>query len=189
MIEILSNNVKSNKLKVYNADAENFAHLIDGKIDVFIVNSAFWLFDLDKTFSQISDCLNTDGKVIFNIAEWDYLFQTNSQHPKYKAIDEELKKEGYKIRKSRGSRKKLSERKIIDHLNKVGFIIEKKEVIEIEVTNNDWLNFYSIPSISKRSLPELPAEIGVKILRNAISKMPANDFPKVKWIFFKVKKK
>jgi SAM-dependent methyltransferase len=188
MIEVLSNNIKSSKIKIYNADAEKFAYLIDAKIDVFIINSAFWLFYTKKTLKEISDCLNNNGKVIFNIAEWDYRFPNHSLHPKYKAIDEELKKEKLKIEKSRGSKNKISEKKLTDFLRKEGFLIRSKEIFDIVVTKKDWLNFYSIPSISKRSLPELPEEFGMRILKNAISKMPDNEFPGLKWIFFEIEK-
>jgi len=189
MTEVLSNKVRSSKVKIYNANAENFSHFLITKIDVFIINSAFWLFNLEKTLKQISNSLKSDGKVIFNIAEWDYHFQNYTPHPKYEFIDNELKKRNIKIKKTRGSKNKITENEIMNLLSQEGFSINTKEIINIEFTKMDWLNFYSIPSIAKRSLPDLSEDIGMEILSSAISRMSKNDFSEVKCIFFEAGKR
>ena len=188
MIEVLVKNNKHDKIIGLHASAESFASILPVKMDVILINSAFWLFNINKSLTQIFNALSDDGFFIFNFAEWDFEFENYQMPPKYYSIGHELERRNLDINESRGIKYKYKYEELEKLLKNNKFSIIKTETVDIEINKSDWLKLYSIPSLAKRSLPNLPLDLSLNILENAINNLNTNQFPPVKWIFFYTKK-
>ena len=189
MLNVCADNViESNKIKYIQTQAEEFSKYLPCELDMVIADCSFWLFETQKTLKEIYSSLKNGGDFVFNFAEWDFDFENHVPHPKYKFVDVELQKRNIEIIKEGGGKKKFSKENIENLLFDNGFSIISIEDVYIETTKEDWLNFYSISSIVKRSMPLLKLDLGMDILKSAINNMNVEQFKPIRWIFYHAKK-
>lgn len=188
MIDECRRRVSSARASFIRAYAEDFDSKVPERVDLVLVNSAFWLFNLSKCLLATHRALKDTGLLVFNFAEWDYEFPREGAEPKYyEAIEKEMAKRGLSIQKRRGSQRKYAHAEINEHLEQSGFKIIGLEEFEIVVERQDWLLFYSIPTIVRRSLPNIPLALAQEIIHSAIMSLSDAEFPALRWIFYKAR--
>jgi len=190
MLDVCANNViSSNKIKFIQSRAEDFSKKLPCELDMVIADCSFWLFEAQKALKEIYLSLKNEGDFVFNFAEWDFDFENHTPHPKYKVVDDELQKRNIEIVKEGGGKKKFSKKNIEKLLTDNGFSIISIENVYIETSKEDWLYFYSIPSIVKRSMPLLTLDLGMDVLKSAINSMTNEQLKPIRWIFYHTRKK
>jgi len=189
MLMAAQRRVRSNIVEFIRCSAEDLDRILPEKVDRIICNSALWLFDLPRVLQAVRKVLLPTGFFLFNIAEWDFDFQEEavSCDPKYEAIDRQLALHGLPKKQSRGAMIKLSVKQLQDILNDNGLCIIGSYRYTVSVSATDWLYFYQIPAIVKRSLPNIPLNIALGVLREAMDSLKKSNLLPIKWIAYKSK--
>lgn len=150
--------------------AENI-HDVIHEIDRVFVNSAIWLFPMIHALKSFSYCLSDRGRLFFNFSEWDFYFDDYSNEVRYFYIENELELRGLRRKKGHGSLIKYRLNDIEEILSVQELEIINTKIFDIEMTIDDWINFYRIPAITKRSFPDIPHAIAFDVIRSAFCKM------------------
>lgn len=159
----------------------------ENSICCFIANSSFWMFDFDKTLPLMFKQLKINGGLLINFSEWD-LQDENKDEVRYSMIDKELMARGLPVKKYKGTPVKYNEKQISNVLKKHGFKIDDIIVRIVTVKRNDWIEFYKIPEIARKSLPHIKLEEAMGILNIAMNKLPLDYSHSMKWLFIKALK-
>jgi ubiquinone/menaquinone biosynthesis C-methylase UbiE len=189
MINVLARKVISPKVDLIISDAENFNNYLDTKVDIVISNSAFWMFDMNKTLIAVRDSLKNSGRFIFNIAEFDYEFEDSHSDAKYEVINRQLEMRKLVASNIMRKKDKLNRSVILNLIDSTGFLLRKETFVDTKVTAKDWEYFYQIPTIASKCLPNIPLITSQEVLKNAMRDLHKKPLPPLRWIFFEIIKK
>ncbi|KZN40857.1 hypothetical protein [Pseudoalteromonas luteoviolacea] len=70
MVAVTKHNNVNNNAEFISSFSENI-HFAPNSICCFLANSAFWMFDFDKTLPLIKSQLKHRGGLLVNLSEWD----------------------------------------------------------------------------------------------------------------------
>ena len=181
--------------------AENISK-IDDKVDLVLSNASFQYFEPNKALNEIKNVLKNNGLFVFNI--WPVWYKEMRQSKEfinffklfYKNMNEIANQQGYKsefnYKFELGNTYGFLSLRILKKLfKKHSFKLIKYEEIPIDRSIQDYLDFLSMPSISKHRLPNVPIENRKRIFKKAMSLTTSKiNYKSIshKWPFFLVKK-
>ena len=188
MIAVASKHLSSPIVEYLVCPAESIDQLINNSIDRIICNSAFWMLDAPQVLRAVKNLLGINGQLLFNLAEWDFNFGDTANQPRYTAINDQLRLCGLPPKTDQGTPKKYSLEEVQQILTATGFSSITHTIQEIEVSAEDWKNFYRIPTIASKSLPFLPERQAIDILSKSMMTLQDESLPPLRWITFSAQK-
>lgn len=181
MIESARASLHAPHLTFVTAAAEEVAAAVPEHANTILCNSAFLLFDIPRALRSIHQLLVPGGAFLFSFAEWQTDQASAAEHPKYRAIAQELAQRGLPPKQHKGAPQKLSPEAIQDIFHQHHFRVDTWNVLDIPVALEDWRTFYSIPSFASMSLPHLPVELALDVLQAAMQRLEGERLPLVRW--------
>jgi len=185
MLRELQRNCRAVQIQAIHSKIEAMSALIP-PMDRIICNAAIWNFDIPAALREVRRTLKPLGKFAFTISEWDLDYWGKSTHPKYKVIDDELRRRALPPKPFRGSEKKLRLERLMKDLEAARLSLFSREEFEVETACKDYKLFYRIPSIARKSLPQVPLKVALDVLAVAIDRLPPYRLPPVRWMVFEV---
>jgi len=194
MLEVASRKIhlsypnESDRVQFLCSRAEDIDHIVEDKsIDRVICSSALGMFQLEDTLKAVHQVLKqSQGLFIFNLAEWDFVFDGESElQARYVAIDNELRRRGLPEKEIHGAQSKLSRGQLNALLEKFNFSLQWHEEYSISVQAEDWNLFYSFPTIIRKSLPYLPFNTAKSVLSMAMKAFSHDNPSSFKWATFR----
>ncbi|KZN37894.1 hypothetical protein N480_14215 [Pseudoalteromonas luteoviolacea S2607] len=183
MVAVAKHNSLHTNAEFMSGFSENI-HFAPNSICCFLANSAFWMFDFDKTLPLIKSQLKQRGGLLINFSEWD-LQGAVQDELRYVAIDQQLDLLGFEQKKHKGTPKKYCKEHLIQIIEQYGFTVSEVITKTVTVTKRDWIEFYKVPAIAKKSLPHLSLSDALTTLNLAMNKLPESYTHQMKWLFIK----
>jgi SAM-dependent methyltransferase len=164
--------------------AEELHQHVSEQIDCVTCNSALLLFAADAAMQSVWKVLAPGGRFVFGMGEWQVKLRDVDDLPKYRVIDAQLRQEGHAPKPQRGAgAAKPTVAQVCAHLEGAGFLIEEIRVADIPVSAEDWLAFYSVPTVARMSLPNLSVADAMGVLERAMKRLQGAPQPPVRWLY------
>jgi ubiquinone/menaquinone biosynthesis C-methylase UbiE len=180
--------VEARKVRFITSPAERIDRWLPlNGINRIVCNSAFWMFQTEAALESIKQVLAPEESLfVFNLAEWDYIFDDAPvlRHPRYEVIDRELERLHLPAKPSRGSEHKFSREELEALFSESGFTLQKTQEFVVATSWRDWALFYQIPTIIRKSLPQIPYPTARKVLEAAMKNLEGRDLPGIRWVTF-----
>jgi SAM-dependent methyltransferase len=186
MLAAAERRLRDARLRFVVAGAEDLADAVPEPVDAVLCNSAFVLFDVPRALAAIARVLKPEGAFLFSIADWQ-TDRARTENPKYQAIAQELAARGLPPKPHRGMPEKIPLDDFDAFLRAHGFAVTRCQPIEIPVSAEDWQTFYSIPSFAKLSLPHLPVDVALDVLRAAMPRLEGQALPDARWFLYEAR--
>lgn len=167
------------------AKAEDVAGAVDTTFDAIFCNSALFLTDVPRTLRGVRSILTPTGSFMFSLAEWQTGDPRAAQHPKYEAINAELRARGLPEKTQRGQREKVSPDGMDAILSEGGLRLAQRVDLDVVVPVDDWKRFYAIDSFAMMSLPHLPLDVAKDALAGAMKRLEDKPLPDVRWYIYR----
>lgn len=160
MLAFARKRIDSNKVEFHCREAEKLGEVVRSKVDRVISNAAFWHFDVDKVFSELSLILKPSGRCLISVPadSWkdvNYFSQLYEKHRCIWMLMEEKELRGYLPRKlsTPAAKPKMNsqQNEIWQSLTSHGLRVSRIETMDLFLPPQDYLAFLRIPIMAKNS--------------------------------------
>lgn len=184
MLQLARGVIKSESVSFIHASADNFSRHIPEKVDRIFCNAAFWLFsDPDAVLKEIRSIMNTSGRFIFNFPDQEFDFGDGKRSEMKQVVDACLQQP------TKNGVPSYSYQRIQTLANENGFRIADFKIIEVALTPEDLIMFYSIPHFGAKRLPDKSPVERREIFTKVFSALSPSQYPLYRWAQFTLEQK
>jgi len=178
MLQVARERLPADQVTCIQADAANFANLIEGPVDRVLCNSVFWqLRDKVRTMAELRRILTPAGRFVFNAPEPYFIFKWIPRSSKVAILFKQLAAERYGV----GTQ---DLRTIEVFLNGQGFNLLKTQFFErIRPAKESYL-FMQLPVSTAWMEPPLDYETRMALLAEAQQTADPETQSKRRWMYF-----
>jgi ubiquinone/menaquinone biosynthesis C-methylase UbiE len=162
------------------SSADCFSGHVPERIDRVFCNSAFWHFpDPDVVLREVQKTLRPDGRFLFNFPDQDFDFGHGYGSQMSLAVDQCL---GQQTKERKIPRYSYEGVHALAERN--GFFIEEFRTLEIDLSREDLIGFYSIPHVGAKRFPNHSEAERRVIFTEAFRGLSNDQLPRYRWAQF-----
>ncbi len=168
MLEVLLERYASLGIETVRSSAETASSsLLAGGFDTVVSNFAFWMFQQDEALAQVAKLVRPGGRLLFTTTEWAVRHTSSAGSNRYGLVSEALSSLGLPAKPLKRTPKPTIG-DVCSSLEAHGWRDVSAEAFSTSVPWNQWREFYGIPTIAGKSLPQLPLTQSTQILQRAM---------------------
>ncbi len=178
MLALARQQLNSPQVSFIQADAGDFADLVEPPVDRILCSSVFWQFrHKPQVLAQIRQVLAPDGLFVFNVPEPYFIFEDIPRSSKVGILFKQLAAERYGV-----GQQDLRTMEVFLHDH--GFEIDRSEIITRVRSSQESYLFDQIPVATAWMDPPLDYDTRLELLAEAYQLADPDQVTKHRWIYF-----
>jgi ubiquinone/menaquinone biosynthesis C-methylase UbiE len=178
MLAVARKQLNSPQVSFIQADAGDFADLVETPVDRILCSSVFWQFrHKPQVLAQIRQVLAPDGLFVFNVPEPYFIFEDIPRSSKVGILFKQFAAERYGV-----GQQDLRTMEVFLHYH--GFEIDRSEIITRVRSSQESYLFDQIPVATAWMDPPLDYDTRLKLLAEAYQLADPDQVTKHRWMYF-----